>query len=170
MKQNNNLFYQFKVDQSGDPLENLKRIKVSAQEEIPSIKDPEVQRDWKFKVKNIQDFLDFVEKDFGDQVVDYIEKTNEGPEGFGVGAVLLNILKYPESEMDAQNKEKVLSFLYPKGANKPSSVYLHKTLLSGIYTWWEGGGIREESFGRVLERKFRGFVKYKVSSSLEKLG
>jgi len=156
---NDDQFHEFVVSLPDDPLEHLRGMLVSAQEEIEDASNDNVRKGYEIRIRNLKDFLELVDRASSPGSVQYIEKTNVGEESMGTGSVLLNVFKIPRTFLEIEQRETVLKAVYSDGDDRASKAYFVEMAIQGMYEWWEKGETTEEPFGTVQDDTFRGFVK-----------
>ncbi len=149
------LFYTFKAPSFDDPLNHLKGMLADKSEEVKSAPNRRIKERLEISIRNLKDFLNFVEKESEPGDISYLEKTND----FGTDSVLLIASDFLSKHIEGSLKEKMVKTVYPNDDKRSRKAYFAKMKMPQIYAWWEKGEITQESFGTASHDAFRGFVK-----------
>lgn len=157
---NNNLFYQFAAGQPQNPIDHLKNLLNESQKDLSKENHPKFRRRLELKIKNLTDFLNFIEDAKPGFRVLY--KTNVGTDEnhIGVLAIIFAITIIPEKILEGEFKHKILNNLYKEDKIVQKSDIFKVTRIPNIYMWYQQGEITNEAFGRVQHETLKGFVAF----------
>ncbi len=110
--------------------------------------------------RNLEDFLNLVDKGVGEGKIEYIRKTNVGAEGAGTDSILMiGTPASPREKQDISIRPFMISKLYEQGDPKSQKVYFTPTYIPYIYVWWEEGISETNEMGTFITDDLKGFVK-----------